>query len=66
MDLEILKIRNVLAVIAAGALEFALSEAAGVKAFETTDSYQSFLLFLVVFILLFWVIERLYKWLARR
>ncbi|MEO1331698.1 MAG: hypothetical protein AAFW46_18795 [Pseudomonadota bacterium] len=66
MDFEILKIRNVLAIVAAAGLEFGLSELNGVKAFNDTESYQSFLLFLVVFILLFWVIERLYKWLARR
>lgn len=66
VDLEILKIRNVLAVIAAAATEFGLSHATGVPAFQDAYSYSAFLAFLVFFLLLFWVIEKLYRWLARR
>lgn len=66
MDFEFLKLRNILAVAVAASLEYGLSTANGVAAFAEADSWRSFAALLAFFVVLFWIVERLFKWIARR
>ncbi len=69
MDFDFLKIRNLLAVAAALGAEFLIAHLTDTPAFSGptgTAKYGAFLVFLVFFLILFWGIDKLVRWAARR